>query len=191
MSSYPYLTAPEKIPLLFDAVMKARTPDKFTYRFLESMGFKSSRERELLPFLKSLGFLEGKGRPVEEYDKLKNRQEFETILRRKIERAYRPLFALDAQAAGKDKETLQGYFGQLTGEDLARCENYAETFLRLVDLAKMGEEPASDTKRNKGGEELSAKKEKMVFTINIHLPETEKEEVYEAIFKGLSDLLKR
>jgi hypothetical protein len=181
MSSYPYLEHPGKLPSLFKAIREAKTPDKFTFRFLADLGFSSSKERELLPVLKQLGFLGRQGRPLHEYRALKNPQEAHDTLKRGLRLAYGELLTKDEKAYLKDERTLAGYFGELTGENYDKCINYAKTFLVLAQLAEMQKQIKEN---NKKSEETTIN-----ISFNINLPETVDQEVYEAIFKSLGELI--
>ena len=46
-----------KIPQYFDTLLTAKAPDKFTVKFMEDLGFKSSNDRQFVNVLKSIGFL--------------------------------------------------------------------------------------------------------------------------------------
>ena len=50
-----------KIPQYFDTLLTAKAPDKFTVKFMEDLGFKSSNDRQFVNVLKSIGFLDDSG----------------------------------------------------------------------------------------------------------------------------------
>lgn len=51
-----YLTSTKNVEALFNAIQAAKAPPKFTVRFLEDLGFKSSSERLYINLLKALWF---------------------------------------------------------------------------------------------------------------------------------------
>jgi Family of unknown function (DUF5343) len=61
----PYTPAYGKIGQLFEKIAKAKIPDAFTVKYLnQSLGLKSTNDRNLIPLLKKLGFLDGSGKPT-------------------------------------------------------------------------------------------------------------------------------
>ncbi len=52
-----YTAKPGLIPAYFDAILTAEAPDRFSTRFMEELGFKSTNHRLKIGVLKELGFL--------------------------------------------------------------------------------------------------------------------------------------
>jgi hypothetical protein len=50
-----YVLKPASIPAYFDAILDAQPPERFSYRFLENLGFASTNDRLLSGLLKELG----------------------------------------------------------------------------------------------------------------------------------------
>lgn len=62
-----YLVAAKNLPSFLEAIRTARAPEKFTLRFIEDLGFKSTNDRLFIPVLKGLGFIEDNGVPKRRY----------------------------------------------------------------------------------------------------------------------------
>ena len=62
-----YLTSVKNVEAFFSAIQAAQAPERFTQRFLESLEFKSSSDRLLIPMLKSLRFIDDNGVPTQRY----------------------------------------------------------------------------------------------------------------------------
>ena len=52
-----YLTSAKNLEGILNAIVNARAPEKFTQRYLESLGFKSNSDRLVIGVLKSIDFL--------------------------------------------------------------------------------------------------------------------------------------
>ncbi len=62
-----YLTSVKNFEGIMNSILGAKAPDRFTNKFLEDLGYKSSNDRLILGVLKSLGFLNETGEPVQRY----------------------------------------------------------------------------------------------------------------------------
>jgi Family of unknown function (DUF5343) len=72
----PYLSSYKNVPMLFEKIASAKVPDSFTHAFLQNtIGLKGTGDRPLIPFLRSLGFIDQSGKPLPEYSKLKGSEE--------------------------------------------------------------------------------------------------------------------
>ena len=91
-TSLPYLLALKNIPTLFDKIASAKTPDKFTHQFLQTtLGLKSTADRQLIPLLRNLGFIDQSGTPLPTYNLLKGDKRGAAIAAG-VRKAYGPLF---------------------------------------------------------------------------------------------------
>ena len=52
-----YLTSIKNLSAILNAIKTAQAPPKFTQKFLESLGFKTTADRLIIGVLKSLRFL--------------------------------------------------------------------------------------------------------------------------------------
>ena len=62
-----YLSQTKNLGAILDAIRGAQAPEKFTVRFLEQLGFKSTNDRNIIGVLKGLGFLDDSGTPTQRY----------------------------------------------------------------------------------------------------------------------------
>ena len=58
-----YLNSTKNLESILNSIIGARAPERFTSRFLEDLGFKSSSDRLIIGILKSLGFIDENGVP--------------------------------------------------------------------------------------------------------------------------------
>ena len=113
-----------------------------------------------------------------------------------IKNAYKPLFDTYPDAHRKDKEALRNFFASKTGHSERTLEKIILTFKALCNLADFENEDESTTPVNDATELVnSASQSRSLdrlatgFAININiqlqLPETHDEEVYDKLFRSL------
>jgi hypothetical protein len=210
-----YLTSAKNTPSIFQAIQGAQAPTRFTMKFLEGLGFANSNDRATINVLKTLGFLEDSGIPTKRYHEYLDQSQSSTVLAGAIREAYADLFRVNraaqtmTQADVKNKmKTLSE--GQFTDRVLTQM---AMTFTTLV---KLGDFSESSTPRSAVAPPDSATSEELettqqplpqpsqagagptnpltarlglMYNINIHLPESRDQAVYDALFKALKEHL--
>ncbi|MES1997708.1 MAG: DUF5343 domain-containing protein [Pseudomonadota bacterium] len=202
------------IQAYFDAMLDAQPPERFSVKFLENLGFTSTNDRLFIGILKDLGFLNRDGTPQQRYFDFLDRSRAWLVLADGVREAYADLFAVNTKAneftiqEAKNKlRTL--YSGKKT--DLV-IGNIAKTFRALCDSADFSGVPAARQERRPAedlSEETSTENEHpprqphdevhppsgkirvsgLQYHINIVLPETRDQAVFDAIFKSLRDHL--
>lgn len=200
----------------FDAMLDAQPPERFSVKFLENLGFTSTNDRLFIGILKDLGFLNRDGTPQQRYFDFLDRSRSKQVLAEGIREAYADLFAINTKAnefaVGEARNKLRTLFaGKKT--DLV-IGNIAKTFRALCDYAdfsntaparqerptevKPQERPAaqdSEQPARQASEESAThnlgkiKVSGLQYHINIVLPETRDQAVFDAIFKSLRDHL--
>jgi hypothetical protein len=226
VSSLPdsYTVKPNAIADYFDAMLHAQPPDRFSVRFLEGLGFKSTNDRLIVGVLKDLGFLDSDAKPTDRYYRYLDREQSARVLAEGIREAYTDLFAVRTNAnelpADEVRDKLRTlYAGRKTDNLIGRI---ATTFAALCELADFSEsppahpiqppaplqppapsqppvlpvaEPIVKTETTLKKDVLEHPVEKPIgfrslqYHINIVLPESRDQSVYDAIFKSLKDHL--
>jgi hypothetical protein len=210
-----YTLKPNSIPAYFDAILDAQPPERFSLKFLENLGFTSTNDRLFIGILKDLGFLNRDGAPQTRYFEFLDRSRSKQVLAEGIREAFSDLFAINTKAheftmdeARNKLRTL--YAGKKT--DLV-VSNIAKTFRALSDYADFSTplppreavipEKALEGSANDERESSSATSKPDIsvpavgkfrvsglqYHINIVLPDTRDQAVYDAIFKSLRDHL--
>ena len=197
----------------FDAMLDAQPPERFSLKFLENLGFTSTNDRLFIGILKDLGFLNRDGTPQQRYFDFLDRSRSWHVLAEGVREAYADLFAVNTKAneftiqdAKNKLRTL--YSGKKT--DLV-IGNIAKTFRALCDLADFSGVPATRQERRPAEESTEVSQPEhespsqhpredapslgrirvsgLQYHINIVLPETRDQAVFDAIFKSLRDHL--
>ena len=201
----PYISGYGKIAPLLEKIAKAKIPDAFTVKYLDqTLGLKSTNDRQLIPLLKKLGFLDSSGKPTSEYAKLKgNKSTSAAAMAQAIRRAYAPLYAADENAHDLAPNELKGLVAQVSGAEDQLIKFIVGTLNSLVKSADFTQVSASEEDDESDKDESmsekngkDAEKEQNLgrrtefnpdfkFNIEIHLPSNGTEETYLAIFNAL------
>lgn len=203
-----YLQTTKNLDAVINSVVNAKAPDRFTYKFLEDLGFKSSNDRLYISLFKALGLLDENSSPTALYLKFIDQTETAGVLAEAVQEAYGDLFALRKDAYSLGIDEVKGKMKTLTeGQKSDGVINYmANTFKALCDRADWSA-PSSgvgfESKGTEGQVERQAKGEagltlpsmanggaarstNLHYNIQIHLPETTNMAVYDAIFQSLT-----
>ncbi len=207
-----YTLKPGSIAAYFDALLDGEAPDRFTVRFLQSLEFKSTNDRKLIGILKELGFIDDDGIPKDRYFEFLDRSQSAKVVADGIREAYSDLFAVNKRAHELSSEAVKNklrtlYKGAKKDGLIGRI---GSTFAALCEYADFSAaKPAKATKQSASSDSpaASSNKEKqkgraperqslpgislaaLQYHINIVLPESRDQAVYDAIFKSLRDHL--
>lgn len=209
-----YTVKPGSIPAYFDALLNADAPDRVTVRFLENLEFKSTNDRAFIGILKSLGFIDTDGVPTERYFQFLDRSQASRVVAEGVRDAFGDLFAVHKAAHGLSTDEVknklrtlykgakkEGIISRIASTFTALCE-YGDFSARPPSAARPpgdgGKPPASSEDGLKGATDLPPgmgserpplSVEGLQYHINIVLPESRDQAVYDAIFKSLRDHL--
>jgi hypothetical protein len=210
-----YTQKPHALPALFDAILDAQPPERFSLRFLENLGFTSTNDRLFISILKDLGFLNRDGTPQPRYYEFMDRTQSKQILAEGIRDAFSALFAINTKAnelsVDDVKNKLRALYagtkdnrviGSIARTFTALCE-YADFSVipsKITPVAEPVVEPVTETKTEQnliGGNGQAQISEALgrihvsglQYHINIVLPDTRDQAVYDAIFKSLREHL--
>jgi len=198
-----YFTSSKNVKDILEAVVNAQAPEKFTQKFLYDLGFTSPSDRPFLQVIKALGLLDESGIPKQRYYDYLDEDNSKSILAQGIREAYSDLFAVNQKAhelpgdkvKGKLKSLLQGKKSD------AVLQKMATTFSTLCGLADfdtmsktLGKKSVKEAEekvvklpsmeRKLVGDEISLK-----YSINVELPATRDQLVYDAIFRSIRENL--
>lgn len=198
MVSYHYMTSNNKISQIFDKIITAAQPAKFTYEVLKNMGFASSNDRGFLNVLKNLGFLTPDGVPTSYYSDLRDTSRSKKIIARQIKEYYKELFAINVNMNSVSDEEIKGAISRVTGKEEKDVKRMVATFKALCQYADFtslsSEEEKNENTVTRENENVQAHEDLEItpdfhYNIQIHLPATTDISVYNAIFKSLKENL--
>lgn len=196
-----YLVSVKNFEGIMNSILGARAPERFTNKFLEDLGYKSSNDRLITGVLKALGLLGDTGEPTQRYYDFLDQTQSKKIVAIGIQEAYEDLFNLNKDAQNLSQEEVknklktltQGQKGDKVIESMARtfktlCE-YADWTELSNPVANSASKPVVPIERNEENTpiktEAQGKEMNLHYNIQIHLPETTNMAVYDAIFQSL------
>lgn len=199
-TSLPYLASNKNVEALFGSIYSAKVPDKFTQIFLQNtLGLKGTNDRQVIPLLRNLKFLDTAGNPTASYRLLKSKETSKAAIASGVREAYAALFAANENAHSLSPEKLKGLVAQVAGtdEDMTSC-----IVSTLTSLIKQGDFTKHFLPKNETTEvEATAGKPddylqtqpvtvkpmnpEFHYNIQIHLPNNATEEVYLNIFNAV------
>jgi hypothetical protein len=94
-----YLQTTKNLQGIINSVVNAKSPERFTNKFLEDLGFKSTNDRLYIGVFKALGLLDESGVPTARYHQFLDQTESAKILAVGIQEAYDELFSLRKDAS--------------------------------------------------------------------------------------------
>lgn len=208
-----YLIAVKSTKSFFDSLITAKAPEAFTQRFIEGLGFKSTNDRLYIGVLKGLGFLDGNAVPTDRYFRFLDQSESKKVLAEAVEEAYGDLFAVNTKAQELSQSEVKNKLrvltqGKYSDSVLAKM---ATTFKALAEYADWSSKQATTSEKPKGpeiiketidtptippappslplAEDFGGKPAmgaaQFHYNIQVHLPDSRDEAVYDAIFRSL------
>lgn len=210
-----YLTSTKNMDGILSAIQTAQAPSRFTLSFLENLGYKSSSDRLMINLLKALGFLSADGAPTERYYRFLDQIEAPKVLAEGLEDAYADLYQLNRNAHTLGRTELKNKLKTLTQGQYSDSvlTKMASTFVELGKRADFsGPSAASPPTKNASEVEIMSEAEVvsdsppessaaspftsrgialggLVYNIQIHLPESRDQAVYDALFRSLKSHL--
>jgi hypothetical protein len=204
-----YLVTTKNLAPLLSAIKKAQAPSKFTNKFLEQLDFKSTNDRLLVGVLKSLKLLDSNSTPTDRYFRFLDDSESKKVLGEAIKETYSDLFSVNIDAnslsinelKNKLKTLLQG---SKTDKVISLMANTFKALCELADfsVSNTNNLPVSSSQPQQNFQETSQRTEESIhevisknittemhYNIQIHLPDTTDQNVFDAIFKSLKEHL--
>jgi hypothetical protein len=207
-----------RIPEYFEAMLNADPPDRFSQRFLETLGFKSTNDRVFIGLLKELGFIDADGKPLPRYYEFLDKTKWRVIVAEAVKDAYADLFAVNKNAHEMNVEEVRNklrtlYAGQKTDNVIRLIAKTFEDLAEIGDFSSQSPTPlafsSADGQNQLDGADngdplpgsidgttLSRPLERqkiglraLEYHINIVLPESRDQAVYDAIFRSLREHL--
>ncbi|MFI5428647.1 DUF5343 domain-containing protein [Aeromicrobium sp. UC242_57] len=135
MAGMPHTTAPSSIPLTLKAIQDATVPGKVTAAFLEANGIPAGEGGHVVGMLRSLGFVDGAGRPTLTWNRYRRPDHAGVVLAGALRNAYAPLFVRYPDAPDRDLASLAKVIRRHTEYSEHHVTRTAECFLALTQHA--------------------------------------------------------
>ena len=136
-----YLTSTKNLESIINSVINAKAPERFTNKFLEDLGYKSSNDRLVIGMFKALGLLDDNGQPLQRYYEFLDQTQTGRIIAIGIEEAYEDLFNLrkDAQNLTNDECVESAKVMATVYTAIAAFENMVRQFVVKILMENKGE----------------------------------------------------
>ena len=202
--SIPYLASPGSIRTALEKIATAATPERVTGDFVQTiLGIKGGTGRAIIPFLKKIGLVGPDGSPTDLYKRFRNTSTGGGAIADAVKFGYQALKAKNEYFYKLNDGDLRALLIEVTGkpdgsvvEQTFRTLKVLKSFAKfdagaaekeasIVPAAPTSREPAPEERRVEGrtlGLNLS-------YTINLNLPATSDQAVFNAIFRSLKENL--
>ena len=197
----PYLSGYGTITRALERIKKASTPGKFSQDFLATkLDLKGGSPKQIIPFLKRIGFLHSDGTPTELYEQFRNEGQSGAAAAAALRAGYSILYDINEYIHDASDDDIRGVIIQATGveKDSRTAKAIFGSFKALRAFADFEARPLPPPIEEDSGATVASSDEtpvvselKLGYTINLHLPSTSDVAVFNAIFKSLRENLLR
>ena len=93
-----YINNVGSLTKVLEDIRTAGVPERVTFEFLKTLGFKSSNDRPIIGVLKAIGFLDANGTPTDSYRSFRDPNLGPKVLARALRSAYADLYLANTKA---------------------------------------------------------------------------------------------
>lgn len=198
MDQYPYTQSPLKLKDLLGRIHQLGVPASAGIKWLASIGFRSSNDRTMVPVLRFIGLTDSRDSPTQRWIDYRGDHP-KRVLAECIREGYAELFSTYLDAHRRSDAELKNFFKTHSSAGEQVIAKTVSTFRVLCELADFGGEPpgrpsAKPSHPADGGGPIPRATglapgfaAGMTVNINIQLslPETTDETVYDRLFASL------
>jgi hypothetical protein len=207
-ATLPYLASPGSIKTCLDKIKAAATPDRVTQDFVTTkLQIKGGTGAALIPYLKKIGFVASDGSPTEIYRQFRNHATAGAAVATAVKTGYKALGQVNEYFYELNDKDLLALIVQVTGVEegnqvakltlstLKTLKAFANFDTKDGDASKDAKD--GDPSKDSGADKESAKDSgggrrrglSLSYTINLNLPATTDQAVFNAIFRSLKEHL--
>ena len=210
MAPLPYITSSGNIEKALNGIKSAQVPERVSQDFVKTiLKVPGGSGDQMTTFLKKLNFAQTDGTPTELYTKFRNPTTSGESLAKAIKHAYAPLYVRNEFMHTLDDNELMGLIVEETG--LAHDSSPAKYALACIKALKKNadfettpdeNDPFSEDANFQGLTQMQEPRKEhhassqpnniglnLGYTINLNLPATSDQSVFNAIFKSLKEHL--
>lgn len=197
----PYLSSPGSIKTALDRIREAATPERVTNDFVTTkLRIKGGTGSTISPFLKKIGFVASDGTPTDLYKQFRNMSAGGAAVAAAIKHGYSELAQLNEYFYELNDKELLDLIVQATGLDrensvtkqtfstLKALKGYADFDSKPAEHGGLPEPSPSEytPPHPASGGQVGLN---LSYTINLNLPATSDQAVFNAIFRSLKEHL--
>jgi hypothetical protein len=198
MADYPWTLKPSSLEGFLKNMPDRPEPEAVTQTYLNSLGYTSSSDRQIIPILKFINFIDSSGKPTDLFKNYRDTGKSKGIMAQALRDSYAPLFKTHAKPWEKSDADLENFFRTATGRGsrmLAATVGIFKTLCQFADFGAaaitIGPTPTpmpTPSPISAPTVQLPLAKEGGV-TVNVNirleLPATQDADVYDKIFESL------
>lgn len=200
-ANLPYLASPGSIKTALEKIKSAAAPDRVTTDFIQTKLQMKGGTGSVIPgFFKKIGLVQTDGTPSHLYHRFRNHQSAGSAMAEAIKIGYRELFEINEYCYTLDDKALLSLICQVTGAatdssaaklTLSSFKNlraYAD-FEKPIEIVEVGHPARTEQTQM---DSLPADRKvglNLSYTINLNLPATADQAVFNAIFRSLREHL--
>jgi hypothetical protein len=204
-----YLTSFKNVQAILDSIKGAQAPDRFTVKFLQDLGYTSAADRLMIKMLKTLGLLRESGEPTKAYHEFLDPSQSGGVLADGLLTAYADLFQINKNAQKMGQSEVRAKFktisqGAYSDDVLGKMANTFLAFAKHADFDAASPALAEEVKQQPELQPIrpsevdgkapatgsltgkESRSPRLVYEVNIHLPVTRDQAVYDALFSSLA-----
>ena len=199
MADFPYTSVTGKLRAFFEKIQMVGKPDNVDVKWLASVGFTATNDRTIVPILKFVGFVDQAGAPTDKWMTYRDKSRAAKVLAQAIREGYAELFRLYPDACRRSDDELKAFFTTKTKGAAQVVAKTVATFKTLCGLADFSDAaapvvapsqtpPTSDaTSAGLPAKTLQSLGANVAVIVNIQLtlPETADETVYDKLFAAM------
>lgn len=206
----PYVTSASSVKNALERIRSAATPPRFTTDFVNTvLQIKGGTGSVITPFMKRLGFVASDGTPTELYKRFRNQVNGGAALAEGIKHGYAELSTANEYFYKLSDKDLQALILQVTGLDKENrvalaifstlktlksfadfdAEDSAHAASASIGISQASEQEPERAQFREFASESRGMGLNLAYTINLNLPATTDQAVFNAIFKSLREHL--
>lgn len=204
--TYPYMSGSGKLTEFFQKARNASTPQNVSQQWLAQLGFKSSNHRRIPSVLKALTLIDDSGTPSSKWNEVIRQQDKE-LLGQMVKDSYSSLFEVISDPRTASDDDLETFFRAETSVGAEAVKQMVSTFRTLCSLAAFVDSKEANNSQDTGrtvrrevDEPPPVQRDHLLpnsssgsdgnpITLNVNIqlnmPETTNEEVYDKFFASL------
>jgi hypothetical protein len=195
VADLPYVINTGTLSKFFDSIQTTGVPGKVTIQYLGSIGFKSSNDRYLLPFLKAVAFVDTSGTPIDNWKNYRHTGQSKSVMAQAVRTGWAKLFDLYPDAHRKDDEAIRNWMrSHSPGASPTTVDRSLKTFRAACSFADFGAPVESVTISTPDVTALTTVPTpaaparvapEVVINIQLQIPATDDPNVYDRFFAAM------
>jgi hypothetical protein len=131
---YQYAAVPSKLKDFLGKIQQTGIPDKATYNWLETLGYKSTNDRGMVRVLNFIGFIDSNGKPTDYWQQYRG-PKHRSVLATATKEGYSELYSIYPEAHNLSETELDHFFSMQSTAGKQVISRLVRTFITLCELA--------------------------------------------------------